>query len=505
MGEPAGVWLRVSTGGQDEQSQVPDVMAWAGSHGYEVRRTYTVHGKSAWKGDHAQALAEMLEDMRAGVIRVLVVWKSDRIERRGPRYAFNLIHDVRQAGGRIEFVTETYLNATGPAADLMTANMAVMAEQESKTKSDRVKARHGELRDKGSVIGRSSWGLVVTGPKGDKALVPTETGRRYAPQVFARIVKGESLGQVARWLDSAYYQARGPVLGIGVMPAQLVKLDPEEDGPARLSPCPAGGSWWPRTVGTLVRNPVYAGFRCAQDPKTRKYGATLARCEALVDMATFKRAGLALDARAKRGPIDPERRAMLAGVLFCPRCGGDSPMYRLPTRGGTVYYRCTGRGPDRKGCGNMIPLNKTDAMVQEIAEATFAWRKVTVVTFIPGHDHAAELEEIKFRIKQLGTLDLADSEYDRRLAELRAERDRVAELPSVPDRTEETETGQTYADLWAGLEPSQRGAWLKAQGFRVEATRERLRLSQPGKPGQPAVEVTADGVTFAKADLKAAA
>ena len=50
MREQAGRWFRVSTGGQDEANQVPAVDRWCESHDYDVARTYTLHGKSASKG-----------------------------------------------------------------------------------------------------------------------------------------------------------------------------------------------------------------------------------------------------------------------------------------------------------------------------------------------------------------------------------------------------------------------------------------------------------------------
>ena len=82
MREPAGRWFRVSTGGQDEEHQIPDIDAWCDSHDYDVRKTYQLHGKSASKGKQDKAIAEVIADMHAGVIRVLVVWQSSRIERK---------------------------------------------------------------------------------------------------------------------------------------------------------------------------------------------------------------------------------------------------------------------------------------------------------------------------------------------------------------------------------------------------------------------------------------
>ncbi len=48
----AGVWLRVSTGHQEADNQVPDVERFAAHHGYEVTRTYRT-SDSAYKNGGA--------------------------------------------------------------------------------------------------------------------------------------------------------------------------------------------------------------------------------------------------------------------------------------------------------------------------------------------------------------------------------------------------------------------------------------------------------------------
>ena len=126
MGDYAGNWLRVSTGGQDEDNQLPDINRWNEAHDYEVRRTYVLHGKSASKGEQQEALDRMLADMRLGLITVLVVWRDDRIERRGVMHMIPLINAVREAGGRIEFATQPHLNDLSTMAGRI--SLAVMAE-----------------------------------------------------------------------------------------------------------------------------------------------------------------------------------------------------------------------------------------------------------------------------------------------------------------------------------------------------------------------------------------
>ena len=73
---------------------------------------------------------------------------------------------------------------------------------------------------------------------------------------------------------------------------------------------------------------------------------------------TFARVPEALAGRGKRGPRgEPQARAMLKGAIRCPDCEG-APMNKLTCRasskhgsGTYTYYRCTGTGSRRKGCG----------------------------------------------------------------------------------------------------------------------------------------------------------
>lgn len=72
--------------------------------------------------------------------------------------------------------------------------------------------------------------------------------------------------------------------------------------------------------------------------------------------------------RAVTGRGAREHKALLA-ALKCgsPSCDATglpkpSPMYRVQSRG-LWYYRCSGRGPRRKGCTNLVPLEAVDRLV----------------------------------------------------------------------------------------------------------------------------------------------
>ena len=317
--------------------------------------------------------------------------------------------------------------------------MADQARREWEDIQRRNAETQAELRSRGALIGRTPWGYRVGGVKYAKTLVPTAQGRRLIPQIYARVIEGQSLVTVCRWLEEK-----------------------------------TGQTWWARTLGVMIRNPVYMGRQ------VDAAGKTILRCEALVDAATFRRAGKALDERPKRGHVDPANRAMLSGVISCPACG-DSPMYRIRAGNGNrhLYYRCTGRGTQRKGCGNMVQAQAVDDAVDQIIAEDFA-TAVLAHRVIPGNEAgiAARLEEVRFEIGQLGSADLDDGEYDRRLAQLRAERDQIKNTEVVPDRVELTDTGEQYSQLWARTPVPERGPWLARHGFRVYADRSQVTVEQ---------------------------
>lgn len=90
----AAIWLRVSTGAQDSDNQVPDVERFAEHHGYEIAERYVV-SDSAWKDgggrEYRETLKRAEDDAHAGRFGVLIVWSLDRIVRLGAEDALRII------------------------------------------------------------------------------------------------------------------------------------------------------------------------------------------------------------------------------------------------------------------------------------------------------------------------------------------------------------------------------------------------------------------------------
>lgn len=431
MTETAGLWQRVSTGGQDEASQLPDLIRWCESHGYEVGPRYVVHGQSAYHGKQAQWIDQAMEDMAAGKINVLVVWSADRIERRGALAALMLADRARQAGGRIEYVKDAHLNATNDMSDVMLSLSATMARQESKRKGERITAKHAALRSNGSVVGRAPWGYEIAQQDGRKVLVPTSDGRNYVPAIYQKVIDGESLRSIAAWLTRE---------GVKTQTGLYV--------------------WNEGFIGNrLIKNTVYMG--------QRRNGGQL-ETEALVSPTTWQQANAALASRVKvgRGTTKAEK-AFVSPV--CGACFADdyrSPMYRIftgPKSNRRAYYRCTGRGPQRKGCG--APLIPADELDGAVREAMLSNQQPHVEhVFVAGDDRADEIA----RLRERGAEAMRKGDYVV-VSDMMKQADELEAQPAIRPHWEDVTTDITEAEHFASLSAEEQRDYLTR--FEISAHR----------------------------------
>jgi hypothetical protein len=145
-------------------------------------------------------------------------------------------------------------------------------------------------------------------------------------------------------------------------------------------------------------------------------------------------------------------------------------MYRITTRQG-VFYRCSGRGANRKStCKNMLPVDATDGQVFKAMASNGCL--IREQQLVPGHDHAAALEDVSFRMRQLTAQNLTDDEFLAQMMELRAEQTRLRDAPPEPDEVRTVETGRSYADERAlKITDVERNDWLRKNNITVYALR----------------------------------
>ena len=182
----AAIWLRVSTGHQDSDNQIPDVERFAGHHGYDIAARYTV-SESAWNGgkdggEYKKALKRALDDAHAGKFKVLIVWALDRITREGAEGALRIIRQFRERGCIVVSVKESWLNGSPDIQDVLVAFAGWMAQQESARRSERIRAGLERRRAEGKPVGRQTGATDKEPRKRAGYIASWEGGARRAVQ-----------------------------------------------------------------------------------------------------------------------------------------------------------------------------------------------------------------------------------------------------------------------------------------------------------------------------------
>jgi DNA invertase Pin-like site-specific DNA recombinase len=417
-----GAWFRVSSGGQDEANQVPDVERYCTQRGYRINKRYEVHDKSAYHGEQEAALKEALEDLRTGVIQKLVCWHSDRLDRRGVMDALSFIIDVRKAGGVVESAKEGILDENS----LDTIINTWMNHKKSAHLSEQVGIAHDRIRtNRGNgkgLLGRAPFGYEIQGDKYFKYLAPTPLGLKYVPEMFNRIIAGDSLATVAKWLNSENVST-----GCTYRKKKTGELTK---------------GWTASTVRQIIRNTVYKGQM--RDSNHDVVGT----CDAIVTSAVFRQAGERLDKGPKRGPENNANKALLTSHVFCVKCR--SPMYKVTTSAKEPYYRCSGKlAANAKPCGVMVRMSVLDAIVDE--NMSCDPNPVMKLTLIPGKNYDDEIDLVRAQIKTLASDPDAD-DYEDKHAELMTELKRLKALDTTPDEWREEPTGETNGDKWTSAD-----------------------------------------------------
>jgi DNA invertase Pin-like site-specific DNA recombinase len=154
MTETAARWLRVSSGGQDERSQEPEIDGYIAGHGYATGPTYTLHDVSAFKGEQDDYLAQAITDAKAGKLDVLVGWHVDRLDRRGPWATGDFVRQLAAVGVRVETVSEGVISDR----DLNGLVKQWSGREESEHKAERVRIAHSARKARGALVGKVGWG-----------------------------------------------------------------------------------------------------------------------------------------------------------------------------------------------------------------------------------------------------------------------------------------------------------------------------------------------------------
>jgi putative DNA-invertase from lambdoid prophage Rac len=149
----AAIWARVSTREQENENQLAALREWASRRDFEIECEY-VSEESAWNGKHRAQLTGALQDARLGRYEVLLVWALDRLSREGVEATLATLRQFRERGVRVLSLQEPWTDGPAEMQELLTSVLAWVASQESRRRSERVKAGLERRRRQGKPVGR---------------------------------------------------------------------------------------------------------------------------------------------------------------------------------------------------------------------------------------------------------------------------------------------------------------------------------------------------------------
>jgi DNA invertase Pin-like site-specific DNA recombinase len=143
------IYARVSTDKQTTANQVPGCLDLARSRGWDVVEMYTEQ-QSAVK--HRPIFNRMMEDAVQKRFAHLIVWRLDRFGRQ-MQGNINDVLALDRAGVDVVSVMEPWLDAQGPARNLLLAIFSWLAEEERRVLVQRLRAGQERARREGKQIG----------------------------------------------------------------------------------------------------------------------------------------------------------------------------------------------------------------------------------------------------------------------------------------------------------------------------------------------------------------
>jgi DNA invertase Pin-like site-specific DNA recombinase len=158
----AAVWARVSTTDQYTSNQLDQLRGWAKRRDLEVVAEFITED-SAWvtstarnsKGaEFDKARVDLLNGARLGHYQVILIWAIDRLSREGIEDTLAVMRQLYEHGCDIWSHQEPWLVTSEPhMRELLVSFMAWVAEQESRRRSERIKAGLARRKAEGKPVG----------------------------------------------------------------------------------------------------------------------------------------------------------------------------------------------------------------------------------------------------------------------------------------------------------------------------------------------------------------
>ena len=452
------------------ERQLTAMRAYAGARGWEVAVEEVDDGVSATRLRPDQRTgwrAILNSDQRFDLV---IVWKVDRLARRVIDF-LQADEALRTRGAGIVSV-EDPIDMTTAQGRAFATMLAVFAEMEAASISARVThARHALLTVGRRAGGPTPYGWTnVDNPDGPgKVLAQDRDTVGYVIEAVERILAGQTLYQVTRWLDTS-------------------------DAPRRTRVGRTTNRWADASVEAILRNPVLAGMtpfhpgRKPGDPADplavlRNPDATPVIDESVAIISAEERRRLIslLDDAKRPGsrPRTAKTPELLAGLVVCANC--DGRMHRASVSSKYLVFRC-----QRSECSKRVTVIRShleDHVVEQFLSTRGSYPDYTFEVRRSDVDvHRADLEAAMEDVLQLMKRDDADLVH--LIAQLKALKVRLATDQAPPTNTVYDFTGQTVIERWASssdIEERQKVLRSHIAGVRVASTSQRGREFDPSR------------------------
>jgi DNA invertase Pin-like site-specific DNA recombinase len=420
----AALYIRVSTEEQVEgfsfDAQERAIDAYCQVHGYQIVARYRDEGRSARTDDLRKRpdFRRMLEDAETGRFDVLVVHKLDRFAR-NLRLTLDTLDRLERAGVGFVSISE-HMDFSTPMGRVVLSTMGSLAQFYSDNLSAETKKGKRERKAQGLYNGVLSFGAM----KGDDGIPVTDPATHPGLVLaFTLAAGGMTDREVARALNDAGYRTTGKR---GANPFTKDTVRPMLQNRFYLGELPDGdGGWLPAKHAPLIDPAIFQAARTARERNTRK----------------------------PRRVSQVRTPWSLSGVGVCV-CGASVIATGRPTARGVASrprtLRCAGR---TQGSGCDAPSFAEDVLNEQVATdilAKFAIdaaeRDRLVAAWIVQHGQTddskmtrARLESRLARLKEVYLLgDMESAEYQRRRAELLAEREALPAESSTDENVART-------------------------------------------------------------------
>ena len=145
-------YCRVSTIRQKADSQVSEIGKWLAAHGHDEKQVRRYIDKETGKTLQRPEFMRLQQDIFAGQVGTIVIWKLDRLSRR-LRDGVNILGDWCEKGLKVVVVTQA-IELNGPVGRLIAAVMLGLAEIELEYRAERQAAGIEVAKRKGIYRGR---------------------------------------------------------------------------------------------------------------------------------------------------------------------------------------------------------------------------------------------------------------------------------------------------------------------------------------------------------------